>query len=324
MITQTLFRAVTPARRTLSCAVILAAALAACLPAAADTIVDAEGRRVEVTDRSRIVSIGGAVTEILFALGLADQVIAVDTTSTYPAAAQAKPDVGYMRALSSEGVLSLGPSLILAVKGSGPKDVVDVLATASVPMVMIPDEPTAAGVGAKIRAVAAAAGVPEKGEELAKAVEADLKTVTDAVGKAGAQHSAAFVLSMANGAPLLAGDHTSAAGMFALAGLRNAFAFDGFKPASPEAIVEAAPAIIVTMGRGGHDATDAIRQNPAFATTPAVKDGRILAFDGAYLLNFGPRTAEAARELAMTVYPELAIPPLARHPWTETAAAAKP
>jgi iron complex transport system substrate-binding protein len=66
---------------------------------------DAAGRTVTVSDASRIVSIGGAVTEILYALGLKDHVVAVDTTSLYPPQAlKEKPNVGYMRSLWAEGV----------------------------------------------------------------------------------------------------------------------------------------------------------------------------------------------------------------------------
>src|SRR5690349_12078465 len=91
-------------------------------------VVDAAGRKVEIADASRIVSIGGAVTEILYALGLKERIVAIDSTSLYPPdAAREKPSVGYMRALSAEGVLGLNPSLVLASEGSGPKETIAVL-----------------------------------------------------------------------------------------------------------------------------------------------------------------------------------------------------
>src|SRR5690606_16447283 len=73
---------------------------------------DASGKPVTAPDASRIVAVGGSITEILYALGRQDRVVAVDSTSAYPPAAlQDKPNVGYMRALSPEGVLGLNPSL---------------------------------------------------------------------------------------------------------------------------------------------------------------------------------------------------------------------
>lgn len=98
---------------------------------------DARDRDVVIDDPSRIVSIGGAITEILYALGFEDRIAGVDATSLYPPAAlREKPDVGYMRQLSPEGVLGLHPSLVLAVQGSGPKETMDVLEAAKVPLVL--------------------------------------------------------------------------------------------------------------------------------------------------------------------------------------------
>src|SRR5262245_3812762 len=121
---------------------LMLGAIGAVAGARADAVVikDAAGRAVEIVDASRIVSIGGAVTEILYALGLEQRIVAVDTTSLYPPRALAdKPNVGYMRQLSAEGVLGLSPSLILAIEGAGPKETVAVLERANVPFVSVPD-----------------------------------------------------------------------------------------------------------------------------------------------------------------------------------------
>ena len=88
--------------------------------AAGITVHDARNRDVTIADPARIISIGGAITEILYALGFEDRLAGVDATSLYPPAAlRDKPNVGYMRQLSAEGVLGLNPSLVLAVQGSG-------------------------------------------------------------------------------------------------------------------------------------------------------------------------------------------------------------
>ena len=119
-----------------------------------------------------VVSIGGAVTEIVFALGAQDQLVARDTTSSYPPEAAALPDVGYMRALSPEGVLATGPKLIIAAEGAGPPETIEVLAQADIPFVTVPDDYTAEGVSAKIRAVGQALGKEPQAEALA-AIEAE-------------------------------------------------------------------------------------------------------------------------------------------------------
>ena len=88
----------------------------------------------------RIVSLGGAVTEILFALGEGPKVVARDTTSAYPDAVWDLPDVGYIRSLSAEPILSFEPDLVVASDQSAPRTALDQVASAGVPVVLVPDE----------------------------------------------------------------------------------------------------------------------------------------------------------------------------------------
>ena len=74
-------------------------------------------------DTSRIVVAGGAITEILFFLNESKNIVAVDTTSNYPEDAKNYPSIGYVRALSAEGVLSLNPTLIIGENDMGPENV---------------------------------------------------------------------------------------------------------------------------------------------------------------------------------------------------------
>jgi len=252
---------------------------------------------------SRIVSIGGSVTEIVFALGAEDRLVAVDTTSRYPQAAGDLPDVGYMRALSAEGVLSRAPDLVIAIEGAGPPQVIDVLREASVPFVEIPEGYDGPGLRAKILAVGAALGAEGTASDLAERVARDLDAARQearaTARENGGAPSVAFLMSMAGGRPMAAGAGTSADAMIALAGGTNVFSgFSGFKPVTREALIAADPAAIVTMRRHGSEPSEAVRRMPGVALTRAGEHDRIIAMDGLYLLGFGPRTAEAVRDLA--------------------------
>lgn len=261
----------------------------------------AEGARADV------VAIGGSVTEIIYALGQEDRIAARDTTSTYPESATALPDVGYMRALSPEGVLSVGPTLILSEAGSGPPEAVDVLQGAGVEFVMLEEAVDGTGIGAKTRAVGAALGVPEEADRLAAQIEQDLEAATAAAADA-AGHTpkrVLFVLSAEGGRIMASGSGTAADAMIRLAGGVNAITgFEGYKPLSDEAITRAAPDAILAMDRGGdHEITrDALLALPAIATTPAAEAGTLIRMDGLYLLGFGPRTPAAVAELTAALY----------------------
>lgn len=280
------------------------------LPVSAANVRDASGRTVAVKDASRIVSIGGAVTEILYALGEGDHLVGVDTTSLFPPEAlKSKPNVGYFRQLSPEGVVGLNPSVILAIEGAGPKEAVTVLQSASVPLVSIPDKFDGDGIIEKVAMIAKAIDAERKGECLSRIVSNDLKALASLRSGIKTPARALFVLSFVNGRPMVAGRGTAADGIIRLAGAKNAIDdFEGYKIVNDEAILNSAPDAVIGMKRAGldHDAST-IFAHAAFRETPAAKRSRFFAMDGLYMLGFGPRTARAARDLSRSLYPEMAF-----------------
>lgn len=249
---------------------------------------------------SRIVSIGGDVTEIVYALGEGERIVAVDTTSTYPAAAlKEKKSVGYMRALSAEGVLSLAPDLIIASEGAGPAEAVRALKTATVPFHEIPDRDTANGVTEKILAVGASLGKKAEARRLADRVWSQFARLAEKRTENPEGIRTLFVLNASGDRIVVGGSGTSADAALRLAGARNAAGnLEGFKPLTAEGLVALAPEAIIVMtgGRGGDDA-EALGQRPAVKLSPAGRSGRIKDVEGSYLLGFGPRAPEAIEEL---------------------------
>jgi len=280
-------------------------ALALCLMGSAHA-GSAEG---PVEDTSRIVSIGGDVTEILYELNAASKIVAVDTTSTYPASAlKDKKSIGYVRALSTEGVLSMNPSVIIAGAYAGPPEVVAALKASSVPYVEVPEDPTPEGIAEKIRVIAATLGSSPDTEALTKKVAAEFDALTAQRARIKKPVRALFVLSVQNGRAIVGGNGTVADAIFRLAGAVNAAAkINGYKPLGDEAAIELAPDVIVTMSNPvpGNEPHKMLGL-PVFRATPAAANKRLVEMDGNYLLNFGPRAAQAARDLMLALYPELA------------------
>lgn len=256
----------------------------------------------------RIVAVGGAVTESVYALGQEHRLVAVDSTSQYPAEADALPDVGYMRRLSAEPILALRPDLVLAIEGSGPPAVLEQLRRSGVPVETVPNEPTVSGIGSKLRTVGTILGVAAEAEILAARIEAELGRIAQAMAAIRNRPSVLFLISVGRNTPMAGGADTAAATMIELAGGRNAVAeLIGYKPLSAEAAVAARPDTILVMTQtlevmGGVDAIFAL---PALAATPAGAAGRLVAMDGMLLLGLGPRTPQAVRELATALHPDL-------------------
>jgi iron complex transport system substrate-binding protein len=246
----------------------LAASLFAMAPAA---------RAEEKLDSTRLISIGGDLTEIIYALGEDKHLIARDTTSLFPEQALKLPDVGYMRALSPENILAMNPTAIVAVEGSGPPEALTVLRSASVPFETVPNAYTRDGILAKIDKVGTLLGVEAKASELHRQVANDLDAaIADAAKHPEGERKRVLFIGT----------------------------FPGYTPLTDEAIIEAKPDVILMMNRGDGAGTkneDLLKQ-PALALTPAAKNNAIIRMDGLHLLGFGPRTASAVRELTTAIY----------------------
>jgi iron complex transport system substrate-binding protein len=247
-------------------------------------------------------------------------VVAVDTTSLYPWRAVAPlPKVGYLRQLSVEGILSTKPDLILADVDAGPKDVLDQLQSMGAPVAHFHAEHTVASVLPKIRFVGEAIGHPDEAETVSAGYGDDLKTIETAVAALPAHPKVLFLIAAGNTGLRGAGDGTAAAEMIARAGGVNSFAgVNGYKPVSPEAALVADPDYLLLMQQtvdelGG---VNAVAMLPALAKLSAAKAKRIVALDGNYMLNFGPRTAHAIRDLAAALHPDAKLPDLPQRPWT--------
>ncbi|QIG48517.1 ABC transporter substrate-binding protein [Nordella sp. HKS 07] len=294
-------------RRLLSAGAAAVFTLSASAPLIARNVKDAAGDDVTLGKLDRILSIGGDVTEIIHELGEGRRVIATDTTSTFPPAVLALPKVGYMRALSTEGVLAQSPDLILASAGSGPPEVVAALKQSGVPIALVDYNPTAEAIGRKIALIAEILDVKEKGTSLTRSIEAELAALKAALGHAPRPRTL-FVLSLIGGRIMAAGAKSSANEIITLAGGTNAVAdFNGFKPASAEAIIAAQPEAVVMMEREGDIGADELFAQEPFSKIPAARTRKLIRMDGSYLLGFGPRTPSAARELAKALHPGLAL-----------------
>jgi len=249
----------------------------------------------------RIVSAGGDITEIIYALGAGARVIAVDSTSNHPADAASKEQIGYIRRLAAEGILSLQPDLLIAAHDAGPPEAIGQLRAAGLRIELAPKGDSPEGVLDKIRFVGRALGMQAEGEALARRVADDMARAIDMAKGYSDAPRVIFVLGERGGAPLVAGADTSADAIIALSGASNAAAdFSGYKPMSQEAIIQAAPDVLLMMSHtvellGG---IDALLSRPEFALTPAGRERRYVAMDGMLLLGFGPRTPEAVRTLA--------------------------
>ena len=260
-------------------------------------------------DSSRIAVAGGSLTEIIYFLGAEARIVAVDSTSIFPQAASAFPSVGYVRALSAEGLLSLRPTLVLGEDDMGPPEVLAQVGRAGVDIVRVPETHTAAGILDKVRCIAAVLDLADHGESLVREKLDPMVAALESIRVSAAKPpQAALILQMSAGAPTVAGAGTSGDGFLRLARLRNSFAeLSGWKPVSPESMAIAQPDYIVITQRATRtgDGLERLAPSPALRAALQGRNGMadgLIAMDGMAMLGFSPRTLEAALDLSRQIH----------------------
>lgn len=273
-------------------------------------IKDASGASVLVSDSSRIVSIGTATTETIYALDAGNKLVGIDNSSAeYLPQSANLPKVGARTALNAEGIISLKPSLVILNADSGPPPIFDQLRGAGISVLTLTPNYTTETVKQKINTIAQALGVGEKGKILGDKIDSEMSGIANLLEKKTSTPKVLFVgrgPNMPNAT--MSGTGTTIDEMIKMAGGENPMKdFSGFREMTDEAVVNAQPDIILmtekSFERSG--GVEGVLKFPGVALTPAGKNRRIVAVSDMYFQGFGPGVGTAVRELALKFHPEL-------------------
>lgn len=259
-------------------------------------------RAVGAANARRIVSVGGALTEIVYALQADAELVGVDTTSLFPAQAQKLPSVGYARTLSAEGVLALAPTQLIATEDAGPLAVLRQLTAAGVPVAVLAANHNFEGLLERVKRVGELTGRLAQASAMQQALQKEWEQSRAAVAQRAAAKPVRvlFVLAHAPNQTMVAGTGTSAQAMLDYAGATNAITgFSGYKPLTPEAVIAAQPDVVLLTDQGLQAAggVDGVLKLPGLAQSPAGKNRRVIALEAMFLLGFGPRLPAAVSVL---------------------------
>ena len=253
----------------------------------------------ESVDASRIVIAGGSITEIIYFLGEQEKIVALDVTSNFPPEAKSLPSIGYVRALSAEGLISMNPSIILGEDDMGPPGVIKQIRQTNYDLRIIPEIRTIDGIIEKIECIASIINVTEKSNAIiSKKLEPYIKKISKnrkKIVKKGVK--VMLVLNMQSSSIIVAGANTSGSGFINLIGGENIFdSFEGWKPVNSEAILELNPDYIIVPQRNVHKGLDVttIADSKLFKNTNAGKNKNFIFDDAMAITGFGPRTINSA------------------------------
>jgi iron complex transport system substrate-binding protein len=260
------------------------------------TLADANGDVVTVESIDRIIPLDGDLAEVVFALGLGDRVVATDLSATFPPEADALPEIGYQRSLSAEPIAAFEPTVLLATDLAGPPETLDQLRGIGYPLVMIDRPIDASGPATKIREVAQALGVPERGEALARDVQATIDAASEAGAAAAAAGGRPRVMALylrGERVQFVFGKNSGLDWVIEAAGSIDVGTELGVvdnAPLTAESVLEAAPDVFLlsTTGLESVGGLDGLLAIPGIAQTPAGEAARVITHPDQYL--FGSET----------------------------------
>lgn len=251
---------------------------------------------VKPAEAHKIVSLNGAVTEIISALGHEKEIVAVDVTSTYPESVKTTAkDLGHVRTISIESIMALQPTLILGTDKDVSPELLEKIKASGVKAELFTQEYSAEGSKKLIENVAKAIG-NDNYKELQDKIDVDLaqvKPITNAP-------KVLFVYARGAGTLMVAGRNTPVDKVIALASGENAMTeFEDFKPLTPEALIKGNPDVILffTTGLQSLGGVDGALKIQGVEKTNAGKNKKIIAMDGQLVSGFSPRLGEAATQL---------------------------
>ena len=273
------------------------------------TYVGIDGTETEISDTSRMVTLNGDLNEIVYALGFGEWVVGNDVSATFPPETLDLPKIGYQRALNSEGILSLAPTLVIGNQQAGPPEVLEQVRSAGVPVVILPDQTSLDGAARKVVMVGEVLGVPDQAAQLADRINQEIDAAHALVPDLERKPRIAFIYARGPGVMFLAGHSTPSESLITAAGGVDAGAEAGivdFLPMTPEGLAAANPdwLILTHDGLESLGGLEGLLAIPGVGQTPAGRQGRVLTFDDLGFLGLTPRVGEILKSLISALYAE--------------------
>ena len=265
------------------------------------TVIDHIGNTVTINSVERIIPLDGSVAEVVFALNLGDNVVATDRSATWPPEASELPQIGYQRSLLAESIAGFAPTILIGTEIAGPEKTLEDLRRLGYPVVIVPSESTMQGPADKIRAVAEALGVPNRGEELAATLENSIAANTQMIDEQRRPIVAALYIR-GTGTQLVLGRNSATHWLINAAGGKNVadiLDIDQYKTITAESLLRAEPDILLVPSAGldSVGGIDGLLEVGGISQTPAGINRAVLAYDDQLLLGNGPRTGDLLEQL---------------------------
>lgn len=263
----------------------------------------ADGVKVEINRPAKVLVLNSSNVEVIYELGKQNLIAGVDRSAEFPPEVKKLPDVGHPYRASVEGIISLKPDLVLAAEENISPESASQLRTAKIPVLVLEDtgKNGVEGLKRRIKTISEITDATAKGDALIQRLEksfAAIKAQTDKQ-KNTKPLSIFFLYAHGPGEAFITGRETGSHTLIELIGAKNAADFTtGRKPLTAEAMVQAAPDVIIMLKRGMDTVggVEGALKLPGVALTPAGKNKKIIQVDNS-IRWVGPRFPQFSQEL---------------------------
>lgn len=264
------------------------------------TFTDDLGKKISVPAApQRIISLAPSITEILFALDLGERIIGVTTYCDFPAATKTKEKVGDTLKPNLERIIALKPDLVLLSTASQLEKITQQLEQLGIP-VFVTNPKTVDAVIASVRKIGEVTGAKQKADVVAAEMQQKIHAI-----QAQAHGTRPRVLYVLQLSPLItAGKKTFINDLITLAGAQSISGEEmvDYPQFSRETALARAPEVIIIPASHGTEIISITDVKNAFATTPAVKNNRIVTIDPDLIDRPGPRIVEGLTALEAKIH----------------------
>jgi iron complex transport system substrate-binding protein len=265
--------------------------------------------RGDVAQGPRVVCVSKQINEFLYDIHAESVLVARDLTSIYPPAIKQLPSVGYHRALSAEGIVSMRPTMLLTDGNLGPESVIEQVKKVGIPVVVLTPGSTPDSAQLLMQRLGNEFHHEAQADSVVAAWKQEMSDVLrDSTKWAAGRRPRVLVMHFGQ----MVNDYlgmkrgSTADQIIQWAGGVNAIdSTGGMLRLTPELIAKAAPDIIIAtdVGFDRLGTPDKFAAMPGVAETPAGKNKRIYRVDETEVMYFGPRTAASVRKIAGWLHP---------------------
>lgn len=254
----------------------------------------------------RIVVAGDALTEIVFDLGAGEDIVGVDGSSRYPKQVTQLPQIGNVKLLNIEAVLSLTPSLVISFDDAEIANVLKQISQAKVEVLTLKRVPsTVELLYENINKIAVKLDRAKEGQKLIKRIQNDLSLIQNRTATSRQKTKVLCLMNM-EGNIFIAGKNTAIDALITIAGGENLATHNSVRTYTSESLIAMNPEVIILTNHsieelGGFDKINTI---PGITETDAYKNHGIVIIDDSYLFAIGPRVVEVVFKLFNGFYPE--------------------